>query len=197
MKQCTLTLWQATITQISEKEDTKPQSWYHDAMAAADLPTSVISQQAMQAGVEFRPSVYKQQGPNKPNPRNGTKSKTTQQRGFTVKPDAVQAFLNMGVVDATKTAPIAPPVRQPNPKNAFIPRNGSLTGCVPPSNNGNSQQYGSFPNYASYHYTARPQNDDAQQYGTRPSYLSQYQPASVAQAQSSVESVSFLGSLKI
>jgi len=178
----------------SKIEEAKPKTWYHDAIAGANLPTSVISQQAMQAGMDFRPSGYEQQGSNKPKPRNGSKPADVPQRGFSVSLDMAERVVRMGGTDATGPALVEPPVGAfpPLATNAVAPHTGYTSSYISQPTNVIAQQSGMHPGYASYHYAPHPPNGAASQNRHLSSYTPPYQPTGVLQDDSSVRSVRLL-----
>ncbi|KAK4696810.1 hypothetical protein P7C71_g1168, partial [Lecanoromycetidae sp. Uapishka_2] len=100
-------------------------------MSEADLPTSVITQQAMQAGVDSGPAGHKQQNPSKPKPRNTKKPTTKQQRGFKVPSDVADRFLKMGAIDATGPVSNGPPGFSTQEKDDTISAPNSAALSVP------------------------------------------------------------------
>lgn len=171
---------------------TMPNTWFHNAIAGAKLPTSEISQQAMQAGIDFRPLGHEQQVPNKPKPRKGRKPAVNPQRGVHVSENAAKTMMKMGAVDATGPAPIEPRVgvAPPSFTNGTAPKNGVLPNHSSQPMNATAQQYATYPNYGAYHYAARPPNQVAGQNGNLPSYMPQHQFTGVSHADSNIRSVS-------
>lgn len=160
-------------------------------MSEAELPSSVISQAALQAGLNFGSAGKKNKDSSKPRSRNSRKPTTNQQRGFLVSLDAAEAFKKMGVVDATGPAPVLTPVNNTPPGLTHVaaPQNESSASDVSQPTHGATRQSAIDPNRAPYYFASRPSSLTALQNSSLPSYVSQYQPTGVGQLQCSVPSV--------
>lgn len=77
----------------------KQKTWYADEIAEANLPTSVISQAAMKAGIDFMSNEDRKQTPPKPKSRRGMPVIDVK-KGFVVSADAARALIAKGAADA-------------------------------------------------------------------------------------------------
>ncbi|CAD6570319.1 MAG: hypothetical protein ASARMPREDX12_003450 [Alectoria sarmentosa] len=77
----------------------KKKTWYADDIAEANLPTSIISQAAMKAGMDFMTNEDRKQTPPKPKGRRGMPI-IDPKKGFAVSADAAKALIAKGAADA-------------------------------------------------------------------------------------------------
>ena len=94
----------------SKTKAQKQKPWYHDDMVSANLPTSIISKEAMQAGFDFvqnesstQRSASKTASAPKVAPRKrGRKPKIDPTKGMAVSKEAAQALIANGAMDTSK-----------------------------------------------------------------------------------------------
>ncbi|KAM0803426.1 hypothetical protein BDR22DRAFT_886795 [Usnea florida] len=77
----------------------KRKPWYADDIAEANLPTSVISQAALKAGMDFRGNGDQKQTPPKPRARRGMPI-IDPKKGLAVSEDAANTLIAKGAADA-------------------------------------------------------------------------------------------------